>query len=104
MDPKLGFLGCGKNIFKVDFKNVYSNKMAGKNNKVVGIDFYKNKWRARLNVDGKRIEIGYFDKKMKLLKHYLMHKVVTIFLIFLRVTFAIPFLIHFTLTKILKMS
>ena len=71
-------------------------------NKVAGVDFEKihNKWRARLNVDGKRVTIGYFDKKTKLLKHYLTHKVVTIFLIFLTATFVILLSIHFTLTKI----
>ena len=80
--------------------------MSGKNNKIAGINFDKsrNKWRARFNVDGKRIMVGYFDKKDKVLKRYLTHKVATIFLIFLRVTFVILFPIHYTLTKILKMS
>ena len=36
--------------------------------KVVGVDFHNNKWRARLNVDGKRILIGHFDKKDEAIK------------------------------------
>ena len=37
--------------------------MVGKNGKVAGVDFHKNKWRARLNVDGKRVELGYYNTK-----------------------------------------
>ena len=35
--------------------------MVGKCKGVKGVDFHKNKWRARINVDGKRVEIGYYE-------------------------------------------